>query len=75
MAEREHKVVPDSETWLAIEDWIEERLQTRLSRLEFSGQSIEETENDRGAIEELRELKNLVKPEVVLVSEHSEPDL
>jgi len=75
MAGREHKIVADSETWLAIEDWIEERLQVRLSRLEFSGQPMDETENDRGAIEELRELKNLAVPKVVLESGHSEPDL
>ena len=72
---REYKIDKNSETWREIECWIEERLQVRRTTLEITGLPNDETENARGAIEELLELKNLVKPEVVLVSEHSEPDL
>ena len=72
---REYKIDRDSETWREIECWIKERLQIRRTTLEVTGLPVDETENARGAIEELHELENLVKPEVVLVSEHSEPDL
>ena len=44
---------PKSETWLAIVAWAEERRSFRRSVLEGTGLPLDETENQRGAIEEL----------------------
>ena len=59
-----------SETWLAIDQWIKQRLQIRCTNLEISGMELDETENNRGAIEELKELRALAKPRAVV----DEPD-
>ena len=68
MAARQgYEVEPDSATWREIEQWIEERLRIRRSALESTGLPIDETENARGAIEELNELRGLARPQVIAV--------
>ena len=64
-AGKSYDIDPNSETWREIEQWIEERLQVRRSNLESMGTEINETENCRGAIEELNELQQLARPHVV----------
>ena len=44
---------PKSETWLAIVEWADGRREMRRQVLEGLGLPLEETENQRGAIEEL----------------------
>ena len=68
MGELKLKIDPDSLTWRAVEEWIEHRLYVRRSNLEMSGQDLAETENARGAIEELLELRHLANPVTVLES-------
>lgn len=60
-------VDPNSSTWRAIESWIDERLQIRRSATECCGVPMDETENARGAIEELNELRQLGKPQTTVL--------
>ena len=46
----------DSPTWRAVKAWAEERLAFRRQLLEATGTPIDETENHRGAVEELNSL-------------------
>lgn len=62
---QKHEVDTNSQTWRAIERWIEERLQLRRHTLQSCGLPMDETENARGAIEELSELRDLAKPRLV----------
>ncbi len=69
MAEKlKWQIDPESATWRAIEEWIEQRLNIRRSNLEMCSMPLDETENARGAIEELHELRHLAKPVTVLES-------
>jgi len=63
-----HQVDPNSETWRAVEEWIEMRNVIRQSTLECSGMPMDDTENARGAMEELKELRQLgiSRPELVI---------
>jgi len=70
-----YKLDPNSETWRAIAQWIEGRLEMRRGNLELTGLPNDETENNRGAIEELKELENLAKPAAVLESPLTELEL
>ena len=74
MARQIYEIQVDSPTWREIERWIEERLQIRRSALEMTGLPMDETENARGAIEELHVLQNLAKPVAVLDSPLTEID-
>ena len=65
MTARQVSVEPDSETWRAIQQWIEARLQLRRATLECMGLPVDETENARGAIEELQELERLATPSLI----------
>ena len=69
MAEKlKWQIDPESATWRAVEEWIDHRLQIRRSNLETCGTPDDETENARGAIEELLELRHLANPVTVLES-------
>lgn len=48
-----YEVDRDSPTWKAVKAHVEERLQMRRKNLEMAGLPSDETENYRGAIEEL----------------------
>lgn len=61
MSTPRYKVDPNSDTWRAIDDWIETRLAFRRANLETVGMPPDDTENCRGAIEELKELRESVK--------------
>ena len=62
------KIDANCETWLAVEEWIEHRLNIRRSNLEMCSMPLDETENARGAIEELHQLRHLANPVTVLES-------
>ena len=56
------RIDADSPTWLSVKAWAEGRLQFRRSNLEATGTPIDETENQRGAIEELNGLLAMGTP-------------
>jgi len=56
-----HSIDVASDTWLAIRDWANGRLKMRRGNLEVVGLDMSDTENQRGAVEELKELLGLVE--------------
>lgn len=59
------QVEKHSETWRAVEAHIEQRLSLHRDVVDTIGLPIEETEAARGAIQELKELRELAKPSLV----------
>ena len=59
-----YAIDPNSETWKAVQQFLEERLHIRWANLGQPGTPIDETENCRGAIEELTHLEQLGQPNV-----------
>ena len=51
------EIDPNSATWRAIEEWMKARLEMRREQLEQCGFPQDETENCRGAIEEINEFR------------------
>ncbi len=62
---KSYEIDQNSPTWRAINRFIEDRLVMRRGNLEACGHPRDETENDRGAIEELNELLRLAQPRLV----------
>lgn len=56
---RRYVIDPNSETWKAVQQHIDERLQVRWRNLGQPSVPMDETENCRGAIEELTHLEQL----------------
>jgi hypothetical protein len=54
-----NKLDPHSETWRAVTDFIEERLDLHRRTLETIGLPEQETDATRGAIQELKEILEL----------------
>ncbi len=52
------KIETESATWKAVVAWIEQRLEVNRGNLEICGLPDDETENCRGAIVELQELRH-----------------
>lgn len=57
----------NSSTWKAIAEWIDARVAMHQTNLAIFGTSMEETENIRGALEELRELRSQAEPRTIPV--------
>ncbi len=62
-----YDIDPHSTTARAIRDWIKDRIKMRRYNLELSGLPIDDTENQRGAIDELKELRSLLEPQAAPV--------
>lgn len=63
-----YTIDPNSETWRSLNALFDERLTLHRTNLELPGLPTDDTENARGAIEELKYLKSLVQPQPVVAT-------
>jgi len=66
LSEITHTLDPKSETWRALLEYAKQRLACRRGNLEATGYDLAETENQRGAIEELKLLIELGEPGAII---------